>query len=188
MMKTGVKGSLFISLAVLWTVDVRAQPPAGCAGGMSDLQQTVQAEYAFSDSAKRSVRDAFLAYLAPDSLVLEPTPTPGRSFYEAAKPNNNKLEWYPSAAAASGGLGFTTGPWVYTGSEEQHAYGHFVSVWRRQEDCRWLVVFDGGISHDAPAQPEPKLLAEAAPSSVDEPLPGKLTAPVALDQAILRFQ
>jgi ketosteroid isomerase-like protein len=185
--KTGLKATLFVLLAAAWTIDVRAQAQGGCAAGLADLQETVQAEYAFSESAKRSVRDAFLEYLAPDSLVLEPGPTPGRAFYEAAKPSSAKLEWYPSAGAASGGLGFTTGPWIYTSAGEKHAYGHFVSVWKRQADCRWRVVFDGGISHDAPAQADPKFLPDAGASPAGEP-PEKLVAQGAIDEAILKFQ
>jgi hypothetical protein len=148
----------------------------------------VQTEYAFGERAQASVRDAFLEYLAADSLVLDIAPTPGRAFYESAKPDSNKLEWYPAAAAADGDLGFTTGPWIYTGADGKHAYGHFVTVWKRDPQCRWRAEFDGGISHGAPTQPEPKLLRTALPPAMARPPPQMLVAADAIGRTMGDFQ
>src|ERR1700761_1383623 len=104
-MRAVLKGLLVVGFVGNTTAGAQSPP---CAGGKEDLQSMVQTEYAFAARAQKSVRGAFLEYLADDSLVLGPGPTPGRAVYEAAKPNNNKLEWYPSAAAAGVGLGFTT--------------------------------------------------------------------------------
>lgn len=190
-MKAVGGGILFVLLVVLPAFTgigaAHAQAVGGCTGDVADLEETVRAEYAFNQSAQRSVRDAFLQFLAPDSLVLEPGPTPGRAFYEAAKPSSAKLEWYPAIAAASGGLGFTTGPWKYTGAEDQHAYGDFVSIWRREPDCTWRVVFDGGVSHDAPAQTVVKLLPDGL-SPANEPPSQKLIAQGAIEKAIHNFE
>src|ERR1700759_2494006 len=156
MMNPAMKIALFVLLAVGARTGAAKSPPK-CAEPSESLKTMVQTEYAFGERAQASVRDAFLEYLAPDSLVLEPAPTPGRAFYESAKPDNNKLEWYPTAAAAGGDLGFSTGPWIYTSSGGKHAYGHFITVLMRDSKCRWRSEFDGGISHGAPSQPEPKL-------------------------------
>ena len=129
-MDTAAKATLFVLLA-LGARAAEAQSPQKCPEMPGSLEQMVQTEYAFAERAQSSVRDAFLEYLADDSLVLEPAPTPGRPFYEAAKPSNSKLQWYPAAAAAGADLGFTTGPWIYTGVDGAHAYGHFVTVWKR---------------------------------------------------------
>jgi ketosteroid isomerase-like protein len=54
--------------------------------------------------------------------------------------------------AQSGDLGYTTGPWEIRPSgpkDKPTAYGHFVSVWKRQTDGAWKVVLDLGISHAA---------------------------------------
>jgi len=95
-----------------------ASPSASpqCASDTAALRSLLETEYAFGQAARNSVRAAFLEYLADDSLVLQPGPTPGRAFYAAAKDNSNKLEWYPAMAdlAGSDDLGFTTGPWIYT--------------------------------------------------------------------------
>lgn len=179
------------TLFVLWLIagagGVRAQSPA-CPGTDSDLPSMLETEYTFGKRAQESIREAFLTYLADDSLVLQPEPTPGRAFYEAAEPSTDKLEWYPAQAAASGGLGFTTGPWIYSSASGKQAYGHFITIWKRDRECRWRAEFDGGVSHDPPAQAEPKLLP-GAPLAVKVQLPAqKLLDQGAADQAMRDFQ
>jgi ketosteroid isomerase-like protein len=153
------------------------------------LRELLEAEYAFEQEAQVSVREAFLDYLAGDSLVLEPGPTPGRAFYEAAKPSAAKLQWYPSVAAVAGGgdLGFSTGPWIYTNAEGGRYYGDFVTVWKRDAASRWRVQFDGGVSHAMPERAEPKLEPDQAPVGVQSP-PEKYIALDALGRAIRDFE
>jgi ketosteroid isomerase-like protein len=62
------------------------------------------------------------------------------------------LAWQPSFAgmAASGDMGFTTGPWEAKADikdEKPSGYGHFVTVWKKQADGSWRFVVDLGISH-----------------------------------------
>jgi ketosteroid isomerase-like protein len=127
------------------------------------LKGLLETEYAFGQQAHTSVRGAFLEYLAEDSLVLQPGPVPGRAFYMAAKEVAGSLEWFPADAdvAASGDLGFTTGPWIYSLTGAQ-IHGHFVTVWKRDATCRWRVEFDGGVSHAADAGNEIRLAPDAA--------------------------
>ncbi len=52
--------------------------------------------------------------------------------------------------AASGDFGYTTGPWEARPDikdEKPSAYGHFVTVWKKQPDGSWKFVVDLGISH-----------------------------------------
>jgi hypothetical protein len=185
-MKSATNTALFV-LLIVGARSAAAQSAPRCAQSGQALKDMVQTEYAFAERAQSSVRDAFLQYLAEDSLVLEPAPTPGRAFYEAAKPSDDKLQWYPAAAAAGEDLGFTTGPWVYTGAGGSRAYGHFVTVWKRDGQCRWRAEFDGGISHDAPANPEPKWAPD--PLLPGKPrAPGPLSAGGAIERAMADFQ
>jgi ketosteroid isomerase-like protein len=114
----------------------------------------VQAEYAFAASAKESgVRDAFLKWLAPDSIICSPAPVNGIAANTASEPNADTLEWYPtrSHTAASDDLGYTTGPWTYrTADGKSEAHGTFLSVWRKQPDKTWRVVLDCGVTHAKP--------------------------------------
>jgi hypothetical protein len=186
-MDAAAKTALFVLLAVVAHA-AEAQAPPKCPETPGSLDQMVQTEYAFAQRAQSSVRDAFLEYLADDSLVLNPTPTPGRPVYEAAKPSNTKLQWYPAAAAAGADLGFTTGPWIYTAIDGTQAHGHFVTVWKRDGQCRWHAEFDGGISHAAPANPEPKFVPGESPLA-RQGTPSKKSAPDdPIDRAIADFQ
>jgi hypothetical protein len=180
-------------LALFWAGSAPAQVPKGCIRTGSDLKELLETEYAFEQKAQESVRDAFLAYLAEDSLILQPKPTPGRAFYEAAKPNSDKLEWYPAiaAVAAGGDLGFSTGPWIYTTAGGTHLYGDFITVWKRDPSCRWRAQFDGGISHSMPQRAAPKLLPEQATAAMIATAAGNALPPkraVALDQARHDFE
>jgi hypothetical protein len=160
-----------------------------CATGTAALESMLEAEYAFSQQARTSVRAAFLEYLAVGSLVLQPAPTPARAFYESER-DSNGLEWYPALAdlAGSADLGFTTGPWIYTNASGSQAHGHFLTIWRCDAACRWRVELDGGISHGAPTTAEPKLKPDQAVyAKRDAPAP-LLIAENAATQAMSDFQ
>lgn len=163
-----------------------ASSPCADDGGLQGLLST---EYAFAGKARASVRTAFLEYLAEDSLVLEPQPVPGRALYTAAKENADRLEWYPSIAdiAGSHDLGFTTGPWVYTAAAGgAPIHGDFLTVWKRDAECRWRIELDGGVSHGAPG-PGTGLSPNTAPPPNAAPSP-TLVAADAVGRAILDFQ
>jgi ketosteroid isomerase-like protein len=57
------------------------------------------------------------------------------------------VTWWPVYAglAASGDLGFTTGPYVSDGKR----FGYYFTVWRRQPDGSWKWVLDAGPRHAA---------------------------------------
>ena len=163
-------GSAATLLALIAGIAQGGAPPGGrdgaeCATQRAALKAMLDTEYAFGEKALTSVRGAFLEYLDQDSWVLNPGPKPGRPLYEAERDSKDRLTWYPviGDVAPSGDLGFTTGPWVYTAADSgKQLHGHFLTVWVRDAECKWHVRIDGGISHAAPASPEPKLLADQA--------------------------
>jgi hypothetical protein len=161
-----------------------------CTGGVDALRGLLDTEYAFGARARTSVRSAFLEYLAEDSLVLEPAPTPGREFYESTKDNADRLEWYPAIAdlSGSGDLGFTAGPWVHTPASGGQTNGHFLTVWKRNSVCRWQIECDGGISHAVPTSAEPKLSSDQVSYAPREAPPQKLIADDAVGRAMSEFQ
>jgi hypothetical protein len=161
-----------------------------CPAVQAALRTLLVSEYAFAERAQVSVQDAFLEYLAEDSMMLNPTPTAGRPIYQAAKPDKNKLEWYPATGdvAPSGDLGFTSGPWIYTTADSGlQSYGHFLTVWKQDANCRWHVQFDGGTSHARPSSLEPKLLPDQVSLAAAEVSWRKSAANDAVD-AIKDFQ
>jgi len=161
-----------------------------CASDTLALRGMVEAEYAFAEKARASVRGAFLDNLAEDSWVLEPLPKRGRAVYMAAKESTAQLQWYPALAgiAASGDMGFSTGPWVYTATNGAKATGHFLTIWRRDAECRWSVVLDGGIANDATANDEPKLAPTQVSFTPSAPPPERLIAEDAPSHAVSDFQ
>lgn len=123
----------------------------------SDLKSLVEAERAFARlSVEKGIRTAFLANLAPDSVVFRPTPVSGREAYQKlAAEVPARLTWRPTFADISraGDLGYTTGPYELRQNVEgtgAPAYGHYVTVWRVQPDGSWKVVIDVGVTHSRP--------------------------------------
>jgi ketosteroid isomerase-like protein len=160
-----------------------------CSADAAALNDLLDTEYAFGRRARDSIRTAFLEYLAEDSWVLHPAPTPARALYEAARENGDSLEWYPSVAELAGSfdLGFTTGPFIYTAADGRQTHGHFMTIWKRDSACRWRVQFDGGISHPA-AEEEAKLTADRISFAAMKPPAPTLIAEDAASRAISDFQ
>jgi hypothetical protein len=162
-----------------------------CASGRAALRAMLETEYGFGHAAKNSVRQAFLEYLAEDSVVLNPAPEPGRAVYLAATESKNQLEWYPTLAevAPSGDLGFTEGPYIFTVAESgKQFHGHFLTIWKRDATCSWRAEFDGGASHAAPSVAEVKLMPDQTPFIKTEPPPTALVTADAASSALEDFE
>jgi ketosteroid isomerase-like protein len=148
------------ALLILATVRARSSA-AGPASGQADhdvaLASLIEAERSFSRlSEERGIREAFLTWLAPDAVVFRTGPVEGRPVYEKMDPANPAvLTWQPEFAeiAASGEIGYTTGPYEIRPGRgaEPAGFGHYVSVWKKQPDGAWRVVLDIGVQHGRPA-------------------------------------
>lgn len=134
------------------------------AQAQTPLQEMVKTEQAFSRMAlEKNTRDAFMAYIADDGLLFRNGPVNGKKWMtEHPEPPSDKrplLAWQPAFAgmAAAGDMGFTTGPWESKpdiNDEKPSAYGHFVTVWKKQADGTWKFVVDLGISHPQSGGPQ----------------------------------
>jgi ketosteroid isomerase-like protein len=145
----------FRFLTVLLALSLAAAVPSQ--SGSASLRSLVDSEKAFSSMSKeKGIREAFLAYLADDAVVFRPKPVPGRKIYEDAPADSSLiLTWEPAFAevSAAGDLGYTTGPYEIRdriSPEKPLRHGHYISVWERQGNWQWKVVFDGGIRHSDP--------------------------------------
>jgi ketosteroid isomerase-like protein len=125
--------------------------------GSQTLQSLIESERSFARLAEeKGIKEAFLTYLADDSIVFRPKPVPGRRGYEAAPDNSPALlTWEPAYAevAVDGDLGYTTGPYELRDKSkpgDPARYGHYVSLWQKQSSGLWKVVVDVGISHPQP--------------------------------------
>jgi ketosteroid isomerase-like protein len=104
-----------------------------------------------------------MAFIADDGLMFRPGAVNGKKWMlENPLPPSDKkslLAWQPSyaAMAASGDLGFTTGPWEFKNDikdAKPAGYGHFMTVWKKQPDGSWKFVVDLGISHPQSGGPQ----------------------------------
>lgn len=140
---------------------------AGQVQAQSALQEMVKTEQAFSKMAEeKNTYDAFLAFIADDGLLFRPGAVNGKKWMiehppPAPKDPNKRplLAWQPAFAgmAASGDMGFTTGPWESKADikdEKPQGYGHFFTVWKKQADGSWKFEVDLGISHPQSGGPQ----------------------------------
>jgi ketosteroid isomerase-like protein len=147
-MNTDMRSIFIMLICMVAPLIARAQTP---------LQEMVKTEQAFSKMAEeKGARDAFMTFIADDGLMFRPGAVNGKKWMlENPLPPSDKkslLAWQPSYAgmAASGDLGFTTGPWEFKNDikdEKPSGYGHFMTVWKKQPDGSWKFVLDLGISH-----------------------------------------
>jgi ketosteroid isomerase-like protein len=131
------------------------------AAGPARIGEVVEAERAFARAAGTDgVNAAFVRYSAADAIVFRPGPTPAKAALAAHPIPPVPLSWWPVYAgiAASGDLGFTTGPFV-AGSGERKGHGWYFTIWQRQADGSWRWVLD----HGPPTR-------EAAPYGPDTPV------------------
>lgn len=119
----------------------------------SDLDAMVNAERAFArTAAEKGTRDAFLAFMADDSIVFAPGPVNGKASWSARPARPGLLSWEPTYAhiSAAGDMGYDMGPWEFRpkGAEDKPvAFGHFMTIWKKQPDGTFKWTLDLGISH-----------------------------------------
>ncbi|MEO7251641.1 MAG: DUF4440 domain-containing protein [Arenimonas sp.] len=123
-----------------------------------DFTDMVNAEKAFAtDAGVRGTRQAFLAALADDAVIFAPGPADAQRVWQGRAANKHHLEWAPAVAeiAASGDLGYTSGPWRLTpeGADKPVAFGYFFTVWKKQPDGKWKALVDHGVDATAIAFP-----------------------------------
>lgn len=123
---------------------VSGAPPAN-----EDLREQLrQAETAFAKTMADRDHAGFTSFLATETVFMGRSTLRGKAavaaawkgFYEGPKA---PFSWKPERVEVldSGALGMTSGP-VY--DENGQRTGTFNSVWRREADGKWRIVFDIG--------------------------------------------
>jgi ketosteroid isomerase-like protein len=123
--------------------------------GQDAMTGLADAERAFAqETAKVGIRDGFLAWFSKDSIGFRPTlGNAWEQLNARPKPPNPTaahLEWEPRTGdvAASGELGWLTGPSTFTAPDGAKYYGNYLSVWKKTPEG-WRVHIDVGA--DAPS-------------------------------------
>lgn len=120
---------------------------------LSPIESLVKAEMDFAKmSVDKNTRDAFVANMDEQSIVFqEGKAVNGLSVWTPRSAGNGYLFWWPVDAdiAASGDLGYTTGPAEFgpdkaTRKAERGVY--YSTVWRKPKDGKWKIAVDLGSS------------------------------------------
>lgn len=139
-------------------------PNPGGRASSSDLaawrEELMQADREFAKAFSDRGVDGWVSFFDPQGVQMpggaaaawgrEDIETLARRLFEA--PSFTSLTWEPVYAmtASSGDLGYTLGNYLAKGTgpegDELQQEGHYVTVWRRQEDGSWKVVLDTGNS------------------------------------------
>ena len=117
---------------------------------MESLKKTVEArEIAFADTFAKRDLEAFLTFVSEEAVFFaQNTPLRGRDavgkawgpmFTEKEAP----FSWHPDVIEVldSGQLAISSGPIL---NPEGKEVGRFNSIWRKEADGQWRVVFDKG--------------------------------------------
>ncbi|WP_309643787.1 DUF4440 domain-containing protein [Phenylobacterium sp.] len=164
---------------------ITASPGLAQAG--VDPAPVVAAERAFAaDGPVLGVRDAFLKHSAPEAIVFQPDIVKVHETFPSQPPDRDRppLTWWPlwAGIAASGDLGFTSGPYAVAGVGR----GYYFTVWRKQPDGGWKWIYDGGPGSDTTgAAPAGSPVAYLQPSTAGAGSATKAKAQVAALEARL---
>ncbi|HET7503685.1 MAG TPA: DUF6265 family protein [Kofleriaceae bacterium] len=106
------------------------------------------ADRAFSEATGRLGVDGWVAAFDPRGALMRKA---GRVEYAAIGDamretlTAGRLAWEPIASGRSGDLGYTVGKATYTGHAPADGWrSTYVTIWRRQPDGAWKVLFDTG--------------------------------------------
>lgn len=130
--------------------------------------QLLEADRAFARATAERGVEGFQSFLAEDAGTLRPDQPILRGREAHAELWRDLLEdplrriaWEPELAevSAAGDMGFTVGRYEITEEtatgERVVATGHYVTIWRKQRDGSWKVVFDSGVPDSQPRADEP---------------------------------
>lgn len=123
--------------------------PAGAQSNTDLARQVFVAESSFAHTMAARDREAFAAFIAPDAVFFgRQGPLRGKAavvetwarFFGGAQA---PFSWHPEVVEVleSGVLALTSGPVLDPTGKQT---GTFNSIWRREPDGRWRVVFDKG--------------------------------------------
>ena len=150
-MTIGLRLSCLCLLAAL-SAGARAAEESAAAG---DARCAVWArELGFADALVRHDASAFAGFLHADAVFgVGHEPTRGREAILAdwmplIEGKALELRWYPERVSVGGDgrTAYSSGPALYRNPKDgSHRLGRFGSVWQRDADGQWRVIFDDGI-------------------------------------------
>jgi ketosteroid isomerase-like protein len=106
------------------------------------------ADLAFAaDTARRGVDGWVAAFDPKGGMMRRARRIEYEAIAQAMQPtlSSGRLDWAPITSGAAGNLGFTVGKATFTGARPEDGWrSTYVTIWRRQPDGSWKVLFDTG--------------------------------------------
>src|SRR5438067_7141780 len=172
-MNLSVVQSIFCAVGIcIMALDLMAESAADTAAARSAA--AVDTEYA-RVALDKGMPAASVEYFTDDGVAFAPFAVNGKKYWASRKDFPGILIWQPSfaAAARAADLAYTTGPWEMKkrGEEISLAYGHYVTVWKKQAGETWRILLDVGIDHAQPIDSPPALqILPPDPTAGERPL------------------
>lgn len=123
-----------------------------------DTQKAIyETERAFERTvAEKGINAAFVEFLSPVGVMFMPDAVNGREAWSTRPASSASLTWNPVwiDVASNGAMAYSVGNSQFRpkGKDDTTVYyGHYVSVWLKQPDGRFLAAFDTGINHPQPS-------------------------------------
>jgi uncharacterized protein (TIGR02246 family) len=151
-------GRFFILGIALSAAGCSTSPSSEIGKEQNALQERLlmDADRAFAAETAAKGVDGWVSFFAPDGTMV-PNGSPAikgtdaiRKAMEAALSNPDyALDWDPKYARVSkdGQMGFTVGRYTSSDSSQDppaNSEGRYLTIWEKQEDGQWKVVFDMG--------------------------------------------
>lgn len=145
---------------------------AGCSprpGLQAAKEDMLRTDREFSRATGEHGLEGFSSFLADEVTTLRPDAPLLRGKQALAArwaPLLNdpavKIEWHPLTAevAGSADFGYTVGTYQITRANAEGpasivGTGKYITIWRKQKDGAWKVVFDSGVQDTVPSGSEP---------------------------------
>ncbi len=140
----------------------------GMCTGQTGSAVLLKADKDFARTVAGKGLDGWMEFMAENSVRLGSPPVVGKDAIRTAMANafrpGFKLTWSPTHGELfkGGDLGYTVGRYEMTRRGDQGktviTHGSYLTIWAKQKDGTWKVVWDGGSQDPAPepaAKPKP---------------------------------
>ncbi|WP_410221305.1 hypothetical protein [Pedobacter sp.] len=122
--------------------------------GTNTKNEIILSELNFAELAgKSSIKQAFEQNLDSTGVIVKGIKiVNGLKTYATVMPDSTaRLVWYPTYASMNvdRNFGFTTGPYLFYANpgEKPDATGNYFSIWKKDTNNIFKLIFDGGINH-----------------------------------------
>ncbi|WP_343533908.1 hypothetical protein [Pedobacter sp.] len=145
------KTFILVLITIIWfnrTNILKAQSP------IVSQKEIVSSELNFARTAKQmGLKYAFEQNLDSTAMIASGVHLVNglKAYAKVTAENNDLLVWHPTFARTNltEDFGFTTGPYLYYSrrGEQAVASGNYFSIWKKDKNQRFKLLFDGGVNH-----------------------------------------